>query len=1825
MASHSVPSPTPNQFKNADRGFLHLAKRTLLFAVAMVAAFLVPRQVHAANQIWTNAPVDATWQNVNNWVGKAVPGDINAITANTVNNDIATFNAPIAGGIGGVANPIITDDGSVPGGRSRRIGGITFDTTNCGAYVIWSPSSVQLTDGSTSFSTGVLYVSQTNAIRINDSVTNSQAVIVPMQVNLPASTGGSYTLVNNSTNPGVTLTINSITHAGAATRGTIFVLDGTNTENNIVTNLSEGPSTAAAGNAGGITKQGPGTWVIAGPGTFVANSVIAINQGTLIVKDPGAFGLASAANTSVTNATLRIDGVTLNQSAMSLRNNGIIRGNGAGSMINGVNVSAIAGNTNSTLATTSASDIFTIGNTGNALTGGAADTILHVSGPGTIVLAQSANFIGKWSIDSGTNQITVQGALGTGPNLNINAGAIFDVTPLGAGTIYTIDTKAVSANGTGTAVGSTASTISADPSSVVDFASKPISLTFVPTGFTGDTGHPALYCSRGSLAFHGNAITINNASGTPLGVGTYQLIAQASGTVSSSGGFVAIVTGSGLAPGNVAEIAASGGNLNLVVTAYTPKALTWKGNDPTTPATWDRQVSLNWLAGATPSTFNFYDAVTFDANGSAAPVVTLAGVMQPGSLLVDASANDYTFAGSGQIAGGTSLIKIGSGTLNLQTANTYSGGTAVSNGVVKLGIDEGVGSTGAQGQNDVTIVSPGIFDLNNFTNTFNGLNGNGTVDITGGGTSTLTVGFNGDSGVFNGSIKNTSGTLGIIKTGTGTETLTASNSYVGPTIIDLGTLRVTNLNALGAGNSAVTLNNGTLDMQTSLIVSNINGGGFVINSSTSSNLLTIVTNSTLSGLISGKLSVYLESGTLRLNAANTYSNGTFLASGSTLQIGSGTANPGTGTVLASNAVTITQANTGSSSSAFAPPVNTVDGATVTFTSATTANTYNNQFIGTANSTNIFSGGNGSIGGALSFSNFLGTAIFTNGQYRWFNAVGGGDNTTFVFAGTGGTFIRDAADIIHLGALFGDGGSGGLGGGITQPSVSFPATYWIGGKGNNSQYEGTIAGSNNIVKVGSGTLTFDGLTNTIVTDSSTFTNLVPGSAISFNGTTTVSNGVLRVVAPNNLSASSAINIISGAYLDATSMGTVSNFFDGLGNAAGTVLTNGQFVISFQTPAGPPQIVGGSGVIEASAVINNGTINPGFGGPLGSFLPATLTISNNLVVNGGATNYFDLSDAPGTKPSDLLNVSGNVGLVSSSYIGIGALNGTIVPGTYPLIRYTGVLTNETGVVAPGPISNLTLAGALPNTSRATMSVVNAAGEIDLTVSSINSSNLVWSGADPSALTNTWDIVGAMNFTNSIAGTLLQFFQLDNVLFDDSGTTNQAILVGNLAPNSLTVNSSTNYFFGGPGNIVGDATLTKSGTGSLTFTNTTGSLFTGGTIINNGIIKLGTESGGNQNDLALGIGPVTVNTGGQLRFGGNSGTTVVNHFITNAIVLNGGTVQAQDGGQHLTNSTVTVNANGGLLTTMFSTKNLILDSPLIGTGNVTIASGTNIAAGQVVLNNTNNTINGTVTIATNGNLALVGFAGLSNSPAIDVQQGGILAVTGRSNVTWSVVSGQTLKGAGIIQGKFINVLSGATLAPGVAGALGTLTVTNLNTTNTPILTLSGTLNMDINRGSTVNSDRIQNSNGTNVFGGTLNVNNLGVAPVVGDTFTLFTSMTNNGAFTTINLPTLTGGLVWNNTLALNGKISVVLPAVLPTVPPAITNFSLAGANIVINGTNGQAGATYYVLMTTNVATPLAQWKTIATNVATGDPFSFTATNAVSAAAGKQFYMLSSTNYNP
>jgi hypothetical protein len=101
----------------------------------------------------------------------------------------------------------------------------------------------------------------------------------------------------------------------------------------------------------------------------------------------------------------------------------------------------------------------------------------------------------------------------------------------------------------------------------------------------------------------------------------------------------------------------------------------------------------------------------------------------------------------------------------------------------------------------------------------------------------------------------------------------------------------------------------------------------------------------------------------------------------------------------------------------------------------------------------------------------------------------------------------------------------------------------------------------------------------------------------------------------------------------------------------------------------------------------------------------------------------------------------------------------------------------------------------------------------------------------------------------------------------------------------------------------------------------------------------------------------------------------------------------------------------------------------------------------------------------------------------------------------------------------------------------------------------------------------------------------------------------------------------LAIDGSIAVLGPFVLvPANAARITGFSLVSGTVVINGTNGPSGGTYYLLDSTNVAKPLSQWTAVATNIVNTNgasgAFTFTGTNVASPGAGQQFYILSNTN---
>lgn len=176
-----------------------------------------------------------------------------------------------------------------------------------------------------------------------------------------------------------------------------------------------------------------------------------------------------------------------------------------------------------------------------------------------------------------------------------------------------------------------------------------------------------------------------------------------------------------------------------------------------------------------------------------------------------ASTGAGTFSGVISNSTGTAgLIKTGGGRLNLNGANTYNGGTTVEAGTLQLGNASGLGSTSGS-----LTVNGGLLNLQDQNISVGNLGGTGgTIANNGGGLRTLTIGAdNGSGGNYQGVITNNtnsgSGTISLVKTGSGTITLSGSNSYTGGTTLSSGTLALGTSNTL-PNTTAVSIASATL-------------------------------------------------------------------------------------------------------------------------------------------------------------------------------------------------------------------------------------------------------------------------------------------------------------------------------------------------------------------------------------------------------------------------------------------------------------------------------------------------------------------------------------------------------------------------------------------------------------------------------------------------------------------------------------------------------------------------------------------------------------------------------------------------------------------------------------------------------------------------------------------------------------------------------------------------------------------------------------------------------------------------------------------------------
>ncbi len=526
------------------------------------------------------------------------------------------------------------------------------------------------------------------------------------------------------------------------------------------------------------------------------------------------------------------------------------------------------------------------------------------------------------------------------------------------------------------------------------------------------------------------------------------------------------------------------------------------------------------------------------------------------AVALSVGSNDTSASYTGALTGGGSLAKMGSGTLTISGAHSYSGATTVQAGTLQCAATNTLPNT-------PLIVSGGTFDLRWCSITV------GAVSLTAGsiiGTGTLT----GSSyAVQDGTISAVlAGNTALTKTTGGTVTLASTNSYSGLTDVQAGTLQYAASNAIGSG--AVSVSGGTLDLQSysdTVGAVTLSDGG-IIGAGTLTGSSYAVQDGTISAVLAGNAALTKTTGgTVTLASTNSYSGLTDVQAG-TLQyaasnaIGSGAVSVSGGTLDLQSysdtvgAVTLSDGGIIGAGTLTGSSYTVQDGTISANLAGNAALTKTTGGTVTLSAQNTYSGGTTLNAGTIAFAS---------------GGLGASGNVTFAGNATL-QWVPDNTDDISSRLTINNGANATadvLGDGV----LTFATGFGAGGSGA-------------LTKTGSGTLVLSG-------------------ANTYTGGTTINGGLLVLpYGSDHLSATGAITVVSGqlsAYDQSTS-GAVS--FQGGTVCAGTITKSGtdydcqagDIVATLagdvgltKTGAGTANVV--HGIYTGTTSINGGTLEVG----------------------------------------------------------------------------------------------------------------------------------------------------------------------------------------------------------------------------------------------------------------------------------------------------------------------------------------------------------------------------------------------------------------------------------------------------------------------------------------------------------------------------------------------------------------------------------------------------------------------------------------------------------
>lgn len=455
---------------------------------------------------------------------------------------------------------------------------------------------------------------------------------------------------------------------------------------------------------------------------------------------------------------------------------------------------------------------------------GATANGLIKAGTGTLVMG-GGTYTGGFTLNAGNVVATTSNLFGTG-SVALNGGAIGSSSPTTFNPVAAVGRSAISVGGD-IQLGISGSVGGNNDAVNFNFVSANAGNGFDLTGAIrkltiGTSGTVAI-----SSAITNGGLTLARIDG---GTGTFQISGSNSYTLGTNiqGATVNASTNNNVfGTGDVTLSGTSAAALNLT-------SLTLANNFTVANSTGTKTIAQSGGGGSTIS-----GTITNSDN--------LGGLTLGALATKTLSVNAINGSGSTGVTFGSAAL---SGTVILNGTTSFAGDTRIDSSTLFMGANN-VLATGA-GKGNIVFQGSGssILDLRGTTQQVNGLNDSalaGTIRSSVGTLSTLIVGDNNTTSSYQGLI---SSNIALRKIGTGTLSLTGSNSYTGGNTIDAGTLQG-NVNSI-VGNVA-------------------NSGVLAFNQSISG---------TYAGVVSGTGSVLkLGAGDLTLTGSNSYTGGTTLSAG----------------------------------------------------------------------------------------------------------------------------------------------------------------------------------------------------------------------------------------------------------------------------------------------------------------------------------------------------------------------------------------------------------------------------------------------------------------------------------------------------------------------------------------------------------------------------------------------------------------------------------------------------------------------------------------------------------------------------------------------------------------------------------------------------------------------------------------------------------------------------------------------------------------------------------------------------------------------------------